>query len=128
MHLLYGIGPRVIVYCAQKLNQCQLMNARYVHCENTTDKKRQNKTCTCVCKMSLVRSYLYEAPETGESVIEELFSNHSMFHVINNLYHHTNCVCIPTESSNCPFEKRAGLHINVSLIFYFLLQAKVAAH
>jgi hypothetical protein len=45
--------------------------------------------------MSLVRSYFNEAPETVESVIEELFSNHSMFYVINNLYHHTNCVCIP---------------------------------
>jgi hypothetical protein len=67
--------------------------------------------------MSLVRSYFNEVPETVESVIEELFSNHSMFYVINNLYHHTNCVCIPTESSNCLFEKRAGLHINVS--FYF---------
>jgi hypothetical protein len=30
IHLLYGIGPRVIVYCcAQKLNRCQLMNAKY---------------------------------------------------------------------------------------------------
>ncbi len=50
MHLLYGIGPRVIVYCAQKLNRCQLMNARYVHCENTTDKKRQNKPALVFAK------------------------------------------------------------------------------
>jgi hypothetical protein len=96
--------------------------------ENTTEKKKQNKTCTCVCQMCCVGSY-NQVPETDEFAIA--FSNH---HVLCSSTTFTTlvvkrywCVCIQTESAHCPFEKR-GLHINVSFIFYFLLQAKVAAH